>query len=62
MYLDIKLECFENVPRFLLEKWIVFFGNWWHRTDQSAVGKCVSWMEVYLENTENAKGQVTECY
>lgn len=60
MYLCMKLECFETLQSctFPLGKMDSFLATGGCLTGHSAVGKCTSWMEVYLENTENAKGHM----
>lgn len=60
MYLCMKLECFETPQSstFPFGKMDSFLAIGWYMTGHSAVGKCTSWIEVYLENTENAKGHM----
>lgn len=64
MYLCMKLECLEipQSPHFSLGQMDSFLALGGSRTRHSAVGKCTSGMEVYLENTENAKGHVASCH
>lgn len=56
----MKLACFETLQSstFPLGKIDSFLALVWCLSGHSAVGKCTSWMEVYLENTEKAKGHM----